>query len=181
MNDNEGASTRTGLWAVLIVVAVLLISALTWQVTRSQHPSEPAGAADAGAAPSPTASGSPTVQVDALADELLDVPLTGDLVGVLYFGVGEAALPANAAAEIDKVRQALIAAPKLKVMLSGFHDASGDPTQNAVLARERAKAARDALVAAGVDAGRIALRKPEQTLADGSPQEARRVEMRLVE
>lgn len=176
MSDNDDTSTRTGLWVAFTVVAVLLISVLTWQVNRALHH----GAAPAAEAASDAAS-SVTAKVEALADELLDVPLTGDLVGVLYFDSGAAALPANAAAEIEKVRHALEAAPKLKVVLSGFHDASGDAAQNAVLARERAKAARDALKAAGIDAARIALRKPEQTLADGSPQEARRVEMRLVE
>lgn len=176
MSDNEDSSVRIGLWAVFTVVAVLVISVLTWQVGRTRHHGAAATApvaADAGS--------SPTAQAEALADELLDVPLTGDLVGVLYFATGEATLPANAAAEVEKVRAALAAAPKLKVVLSGFHDATGDPAQNAALARRRAQAARDALKAAGVEASRIQLRKPEQTLADGSPDEARRVEMRLVE
>lgn len=177
MSDNEDNSVRVGLWAAFTLVAVLLISVLTWQVNRSLHrgtaPAAPVAASDA--------SSSPTVQVEALADELLDVPLTGDLAGVLYFGTGEATLPANAADEIEKVRAALAAAPQLKVVISGFHDASGDAAQNAALARRRAQAARDALKAAGVDAARIQLRKPEQTLADGRPEEARRVEMRLVE
>ncbi len=176
MSDNDDTSTRTGLWVVFTVVAVLLISVLTWQVNRALHRGAAAPAASAASEPT-----SLTAKVEALADELLDVPLTGDLVGVLYFESGAAALPADAAAEISKVQHALEAAPKLKVVLSGFHDASGDAAQNAVLARERAKAAREALKAAGIDAARIALRKPEQTLADGSPQEARRVEMRLVE
>lgn len=176
MNDNEDNSVRVGLWAVATIVVLLLVSVLTWQVRRSLHHAAPAvvaAPADAGS--------SPTVQVDALADELLDVPLTGDLAGVLYFAVGEAVLPPDAAREIEKVRAALEAAPKLKVVLSGFHDASGDAAQNAALARRRAEVARDALKAAGIDGARIQLRKPEQTLADGSPQEARRVEMRLVE
>jgi outer membrane protein OmpA-like peptidoglycan-associated protein len=178
MNENEDTSVRAGLWVVGTVVFLLLASVLVWQVNRSLH----RGAAVAAAAPAALPAGSsPTVQIDAMADELLDVPLTGDLVGVLYFATGEATLPADAAAEIDKVREALAAAPKLKVVLSGFHDASGDPAQNAALARRRAVAARDALKAAGVDPTHIQLRKPEQTLADGSPQEARRVEMRLVE
>lgn len=174
MNDNEDTSIRAGLWVVGTVVFLLLVSVLTWQVGRSLH-------RGAGAAVAPAAPASSSLQVEALADELLDVPLTGDLVGVLYFPVGEATLPADAPAELEKVRTALAAAPKLKVVLSGFHDASGDAVQNAALARRRAEAARAALKAAGVEPARIQLRKPEQTLADGSPQEARRVEMRLVE
>jgi outer membrane protein OmpA-like peptidoglycan-associated protein len=67
-----------------------------------------------------------------------------------------------------------------KLVLSGFHDASGDPARNAELAKERAKAVRTALVAAGVDVARVALRKPESTMGGGTPEEARRVEVRLV-
>ena len=66
-----------------------------------------------------------------------------------------------------------------KLLLSGFHDASGDPAVNAELAKNRAKAVREALKARGVAAERIVLRKPEQTSAEGPPQEARRVEIRL--
>lgn len=180
MNDNQDSGVqRPGRWAAFIAAAVLVIGLVSWQVHRSQGGAD--SAAVAPPAPADSGTSSPTVQVDALADELLDVPLTGDLAGVLYFAVGEAVLPADAAGEIEKVRAALEAAPKLKVVLSGFHDASGDAVKNAALARRRAEVARNALKAAGVDAARILLRKPEQTLADGSPQEARRVEMRLVE
>ena len=176
-DDNQDSSTRTGLWVTFTVVAVLLISVLTWQVRHSLK----AGAAQPAVAAASDAASSVALTVEALADELLDVPLTGDLAGVLYFGSGEAGLPADAAAELAKVSQALAAAPNLKVVLSGFHDASGDPARNVELAKERAKSAREALKALGVDAARIKLRKPEQTLADGSAQEARRVEMRLTE
>jgi outer membrane protein OmpA-like peptidoglycan-associated protein len=177
-DDTQDTSTRTGLWVTFTVVAVLLVSVLTWQVRHSLK----AGTLGATAAAAASdAGGSVTAKVEALADELLDVPLTGDIVGTLYFASGEAGLPANAAAELEKVRQALDAAPNLKVVLSGFHDASGDPALNAELAKERAKSARDALKALGIAAERIKLRKPEQTLADGSAQEARRVEMRLTE
>ncbi len=66
-------------------------------------------------------------------------------------------------------------------MPSGFHDPSGDPAINAELAKNRAKAVREALVARGGAAEHIVLRKPEQTAADGPAAEARRVELRLVQ
>jgi outer membrane protein OmpA-like peptidoglycan-associated protein len=115
------------------------------------------------------------------AEALLDTPISGDLAATLFFGSGAAALPEGAAAELDKVKAALAAAPARKVVLSGFHDASGDPAKNAELAKERAKSVREALKAAGIDASRIALRKPEVTTGDGTNQEARRVEIRLVD
>ena len=65
------------------------------------------------------------------------------------------------------------------VLLSGFHDPSGDPTRNAELAKGRAMAVRDALVAAGVAGERIKFRKPESTVGTGSAEEGRRVEIRV--
>ncbi len=66
-------------------------------------------------------------------------------------------------------------------MIAGFHDASGDPAKNAELAKQRAKAVRAALTAAGADAARLQLRKPEQTEATGPADKACRVEIRLVD
>ena len=68
-----------------------------------------------------------------------------------------------------------------KLVLAGFHDPSGDALVNAELAKNRAKAVRAAITSQGVDAARVALRKPEQTAADGPADEARRVEIRLVD
>lgn len=65
------------------------------------------------------------------------------------------------------------------VLLSGFHDPSGDPARNAELAKQRAMAVRDALVAGGVAAERVKFRKPESTVGEGSPEEGRRVEIRV--
>ena len=64
-------------------------------------------------------------------------------------------------------------------MISGFHDATGDPAKNAELAKARAVVVRDALKAAGVAEDRIELKKPEQINA-GSADDARRVEVRLM-
>lgn len=71
-----------------------------------------------------------------------------------------------------------VAAGKLAV-ISGYHDASGDPAQNAELAKQRALAVRAVLVAQGVAEDKVELRKPEQTLASGPAEEARRVEVTL--
>ena len=63
--------------------------------------------------------------------------------------------------------------------LAGFHDPSGDAAQNAELAKQRAQSVRNALVAGGVATDRIKFRKPESTVGTGSPEEGRRVEIRV--
>ena len=65
------------------------------------------------------------------------------------------------------------------VLVSGYHDASGDPAKNAELAKQRAMAVSDALKAAGAPADKIELAKPEQSQADGPAAEARRVEVKV--
>ncbi|MFD2452422.1 OmpA family protein [Ideonella paludis] len=100
-------------------------------------------------------------------EALLEGPLSGDLTGTLYFASGASELPAEAAAELASVKAAVDAAPARKLVLSGFHDTSGDPAMNAELAKKRAVAVREALKAAGVDAARIQLRKPESTAGNG--------------
>ena len=72
-------------------------------------------------------------------------------------------------------------APGKKLVIAGFHDPSGDAAHNAELAKQRAKAVRAALTAQGGDAARVQLRKPEQTALGGPAEEARRVEVRLVD
>jgi outer membrane protein OmpA-like peptidoglycan-associated protein len=114
-------------------------------------------------------------------DTLVDVPLVGELAGTIFFGTGQAAVPGDAGNSLATIKAAADAAPGRKVVLSGFHDATGDPVKNAELAKERAKAVREALKALGLPAERVVLRKPASTTGDGSNQEARRVEARLVQ
>ncbi|WP_370678358.1 OmpA family protein [Comamonas sp. GB3 AK4-5] len=97
-----------------------------------------------------------------------------------YFATGSAELAAGADdALADAVRIANQRGKKLSV--AGFHDGTGDAALNAELAKRRAFAVRDAIVALGVSTANIELRKPEQTLADGSNAEARRVEVAVIE
>jgi K(+)-stimulated pyrophosphate-energized sodium pump len=95
-----------------------------------------------------------------------------------FFDVAKADLPANAAAEIARLAAAAKAGSG-KLVISGFHDASGDPAKNAELAKQRAFAVRDALKAAGVAEDRIETKKPEQINA-GTADDARRVEVKLM-
>ena len=96
-----------------------------------------------------------------------------------YFVVGKADVAPEAAQALVEVVKA-VAAGKLAV-ISGYHDASGDPAQNAELAKQRALAVRAVLLAQGVTEDKVELRKPEQTLASGPAEEARRVEVLLID
>lgn len=171
MFDELDDGPRIAVWAVLGVVALLLFGLLGGLAMRTLN-------AKAGAAAGATAAAAGAVVV---AEELIlvDEPLVGELAGTLYFESASAALPADAAAVLETIKAAAEAAPGQRVVVSGFHDASGDPAKNAELAKERAKSVRAALQAAGLDAARLVLRKPESTTGSGEANEARRVEVRV--
>ena len=95
----------------------------------------------------------------------------------IYFDLGAAALPQDAAKALAPIVDALSGQPSLHAVVSGYHDASGDAQANAELAKQRAFAVRDALQAAGVAADRIDLEKPQETVGGADPAEARRVEV----
>ncbi|OQW89880.1 MAG: hypothetical protein BWK72_01165 [Rhodoferax ferrireducens] len=94
-----------------------------------------------------------------------------------YFATGKADLAAGA----NEALAIIVAgtASGQKAVVSGFHDATGDAALNTELAKQRALAVRDALTALGVAADSIELKKPEETLASGSNDQARRVEVSL--
>ncbi|MGC3985731.1 MAG: sodium-translocating pyrophosphatase [Pseudorhodoferax sp.] len=92
-----------------------------------------------------------------------------------YFATAKADLATGSEAALAEVAKAVAAGKR--AVVSGYHDASGDPAKNAELARQRALAVRDALKTAGVPEDKVELSKPEQTTADGPPAEARRVEV----
>jgi outer membrane protein OmpA-like peptidoglycan-associated protein len=97
-----------------------------------------------------------------------------------YFASGKADLASGA---LDALSEAIAAAKAGKrLVLSGFHDATGDSAMNAELAKQRAFSVRDALLSAGVAETRLELKKPEQMLGStGSNAEARRVEVRIAD
>lgn len=172
MLDQEDEGTRIGVWVALGVVFFVLVGVIGGLVLRHMKDSRAAAAPMAAAAPA-------AVAVEEFV--LVEGPLAGDLVATLYFEVAKAELPADAQAKLAEAVKALAAAPARSVVISGFHDASGDPAKNAELAKQRAIAVHGALAQAGATAGKLKLRKPESTTGDGSNQEARRVEIRLVD
>ena len=95
----------------------------------------------------------------------------------IYFDTGKTSLPDGSSASLEPVVTWLNANPQAKAIISGYHDPRGSKAKNQKLAKDRAQATYDALVAAGVDAARIEMRKPVETEGDGNLDEARRVEV----
>ncbi len=168
MLDDVDDGARIGVWTALGVVAFLLFGLLGGLALRSLHGK---------AAPAPAATPVATLEV---VEALYEGPLAGDVIGTIYFATAETALPAEAGAVVDAVKAAAEAGATRQLVLSGFHDATGDPAKNAELAKNRAKAVRAALHAAGLAPQRVLLRKPEVTTGDGDDRQARRVEIRLL-
>jgi outer membrane protein OmpA-like peptidoglycan-associated protein len=97
----------------------------------------------------------------------------------LYFVVGSAQLPSDAAEVLGRVSDKARNLSSASVVISGFHDATGSATKNAELAKQRALAVRHALEANGVSPGQLVMSKPEMTKGKGDAREARRVEVHL--
>ncbi|MBS1145005.1 MAG: OmpA/MotB [Proteobacteria bacterium] len=121
----------------------------------------------------------PPAPVPAAVEAVVEIAPVGEALAKVHFAVGAAALDEADKAVVGKTLEALAANPNAIVLLSGFHDPSGDPVKNAELAKLRAMAVRDALVGGGVAIDRIKLRKPESTVGSGSAEEGRRVEIRV--
>jgi cytochrome c oxidase subunit 2 len=64
-----------------------------------------------------------------------------------------------------------------KVALTGFTDKTGDPAANEELAKNRAKAVKEALLAAGLADGGIEMRPPEFITGSADDRAARRVDI----
>jgi outer membrane protein OmpA-like peptidoglycan-associated protein len=98
----------------------------------------------------------------------------------VHFESGSDAISAAGKRIVDGYAQALKATPDAQVELSGYADPSGDTAKNLELAKLRAMTVRDALVADGVAAERIALVKPTDVIVgQGTDADARRVDIIL--
>ena len=91
----------------------------------------------------------------------------------VFFAVGSASVGGDGGKVIADLAAALKANPSASVSVSGFHSAAGNLAQNQELAKNRAFAVRDALVAAGIAADRVVLEKPMQTEANVSGEDPR--------
>ncbi len=113
----------------------------------------------------------------AAAPMAVSAPVTINIVK-LYFASGSGDLAADEKAKLDAFAAAAKAGDK-KLVVSGYHDATGDAAANEALAKTRAEKVRDALKLDGIVEERIVLEKPMLTQGNvaGDNPEARRVEV----
>lgn len=187
--QQEGRIVAAVLIAALVLVVGLVIGVAV-QKARSfgANKAAPAAAvvaapaADAAAAPAAAAAAAPAADAaaaaptDAAAKDDASVVVENGVVK-FYFASGKSELAPGAVAALADA----IAAGKAgkKLVISGFHDSTGDPAKNAELAKQRAFAVRDALKTAGVADSGIELKKPETAAGSGNNAEARRVEVMI--
>ena len=170
---------RFALGLVFTLVAVVVASVVGFAAYRSTG--QPAAGADAAAAiavapaPAEPAALAPAAVV---LTEQAAVRIDGNVVK-FFFATGKTDVAAGAHDALADVVEG--AKTGKRVEISGFHDATGDAAVNADLAKRRAQAVRDALLGLGVEEATIELAKPAQTLASGSNDEARRVEVVLID
>ena len=152
---------------VLIALITLIVGGVLGLGVFSTRGAKPA------AAPAPTASSAAAPASAAPGADASVVVENG--VVKFYFASGKADLAPGA---LTALAEAIAAAKGgARLVVSGFHDATGDPAFNAELARQRAFAVRDALTGAGVPESSLELKKPEVTTGSGGNAEARRVEV----
>jgi len=104
-----------------------------------------------------------------------------DAQDAVYFAKNSTSLDAAGRARVAAIAASMQARPAARAELRGYADARGDAKRNAVLAKKRAQAVRDALLAAGVAADRIVLARPADTVGGAEPAQARRVDVALAE
>ena len=109
----------------------------------------------------------------------MSTSVAGAADGRIYFELDADKLPDDAQSELMRVADLARADTNKVVLISGFHDASGDAAHNADLAKRRAQVVQHALESNGVAADHLVLDKPAVATGGADAREARRVEMRV--
>ena len=95
---------------------------------------------------------------------------------VVQFATGKSTLDAEAVRLLKGFAPAMKAGTN-PIAVTGFADRTGSYAANVELAKRRATAVRDALLAEGIAADRVILKAPQDVTGPGSDAEARRVEL----
>jgi K(+)-stimulated pyrophosphate-energized sodium pump len=159
---------------IINIVALLIVPLLPTTGMHSAVMPAPvaavAPAADAGGVIAPAVVATP-VAPPAAAPQMAPVVIT--------FASGVSAAPPGAAEQLAPMIASAKAAPSSKLILSGYHDASGDPAINAEIAKNRALSIKQLLLAGGIEEQAIVLEKPQSALGGAEGEQARRVEVSL--
>ena len=163
MSDQNDESQGYALMVLAGVVALVVAGVLGLAISRGLHRN---------AVPTETAA-------KAATSTAVMARIAGEPEGRIYFEVGSDALPAGASDVLASVADSARAQAGRVVLISGFHDASGDAGRNVELAKKRALAVRHALEANGVAPDRLVMDKPAVATGGVDARAARRVEVRL--
>ena len=169
-SSDDDSQERFALGFLFALITLILTTVLGVVVYQRGMAHAPAAASNVVAVPVATE------VAPVVADDGASVRVEGGVVK-FYFASGSADVAAGANEALADVVKGV--AEGKKAVVSGFHDDTGGAALNAELAKKRALAVHDALMALGVAEGSIELKKPEQMLASGSNAEARRVEVVL--
>jgi cytochrome c oxidase subunit 2 len=145
-------------WIIGLIAAFLL-----WQFLSAPKPNMPVAPT-----PTTTAPSAPAAPVSAVA--------MAGLPTAVFFETGSAAIGEEGKKKIASAAE-LIKKDGIKVDLTGYTDKTGDLAKNEELAKERAKAVRDALMAAGVGEATITMKPPAYVTGGDTNEVARRVEI----
>lgn len=156
------AAQRSGLAVATTTVPASATAATAAAVDATPAPLEPAALAPAAV----------------VLTEQAAVRVDGNRVK-FFFAKGKTDVAPGAQEALATVLEGAKAGQRIRI--SGFHDATGDAALNVELAKRRAVAVRDLLLSLGVDEALLELVKPEHTLANGSNDKARRVEVLLID
>jgi outer membrane protein OmpA-like peptidoglycan-associated protein len=171
--DNE-PEQRVVAVVLISLIALIVAGVLGLGVFKARG--DKAGATTASTAPAAAAA---AMAPGAVAISATDASVVVDNgVVKFYFATGKADLASGALVALAEAIEAAKAGSRL--VISGFHDATGDPAFNAELAKQRALAVRNALTGAGVAEGNLELSKPAVTTGSGADAEARRVEVVII-
>ena len=167
-DDSQQRFALGFLFALIALVVSTVVGTVVYKRGISHAPKAEA------AVSAPSATNVPVVVVEEAARVIVE-----NGVVKFYFVSGKAEVAAGANEALSDVVKGV--AEGKRAVISGFHDATGSAEINAELAKQRAQAVQAALVALGVAEDKVELKKPEQTQADGSNAEARRVEVILAD
>jgi len=165
-DDSQQRFALGFLFALIALVVSTVVGTVVYKRGISHAPKAEA------AVSAPSATNVPVVVVEETARVIVE-----NGVVKFYFVSGKAEVAAGANEALSDVVKGV--AEGKRAVISGFHDATGSAEINAELAKQRAQAVQAALVALGVAEDKVELKKPEQSQADGSNTEARRVEVIL--
>ena len=141
---------------------------------------EPASAAAVAPVPVAAAVPAPVVVPQASPPASSSAVSSAVPVAKVYFGSDKANLPKGGARSLAGIVKYLKSHPAAKASVSGFHDPSGNLTNNQKLAVRRAQVVTNTLEKMGISKDRIVMQKPAQTTGSGKSAEARRVEVAVV-